>query len=76
MLILEKKILLLLLPGLKLAGEVRVRQALCRPPFLGPSPCGASSAVPKEGCLVTRSAAECCPCVSYIHAITYNQARC
>ena len=30
------------------------RRALFRPPFLGPSPCEASSAVPKEGCLVVQ----------------------
>ena len=35
-----------------------MRQALFRPPFLGPSPCGASSAVPKEGCLVAAHAGE------------------
>ena len=41
----------------------QVRQALFRPPFVGPSPCGASSAVPKEGCLVAQSAAKCCRCL-------------
>ena len=46
-----------------LANQVRVRQALFRPPFLGPSPCGTSSAVPKEGCLATQSAAKCCFCL-------------
>ena len=36
------------------------RQALVRPTFLGPSPCGASSAVPKDGCLVVLGAARWC----------------
>ena len=47
----------------RLAKQVRIRQALFRPSFLGPSPCGASSAVPKKGCLVTQSAAKCCCCL-------------
>ena len=42
----------------QLANQVSVRQALFRPPFLGKSSCGASSAVPKEGCLVAQSAAD------------------
>ena len=37
--------------------------SLFRPPFLDPPPCGGSSTVPKEGCLVTQSAAECCCCL-------------
>ena len=47
----------------RLANQVEVRHALFRPPFLGPSPCGASSAFSKEGCLVAHSAAECCCCL-------------
>ena len=39
---------------------MRVRQALFRPPFLGPFPGGASGAVPKEGCLVAQSPSVCC----------------
>ena len=34
--------------------------ASVRPPFLGPSPCGASSAVPKESCLAIQGAAGWC----------------
>ena len=33
------------------ADRVSVRWAMFRPPFLGPSPLGGSSATPKEGCL-------------------------
>ena len=47
----------------QLANQVGVWQALFRPPFLGPSPSGASSPVPKEGCMVTQSAAKCCCCL-------------
>ena len=47
----------------RLANQVRVRQPSVRPPCLGPSPCGASSAVPKDSCLVAQSAAECCCCL-------------
>ena len=36
------------------------RQSLFRPPFLGPSPCRASTAVPKKGCLVDQGAAGWC----------------
>ena len=44
----------------QLANQVGVRETLFRPPFLGPSPRRASSAVPREGCLVAQSAAKCC----------------
>ena len=37
-----------------------MRWALVRPPFLDPSPCEASSAVPKEGCLVIQGIARWC----------------
>ena len=36
------------------------RRASVWTPFLGPSSCGASSVVPKEGCLVVQGAAEWC----------------
>ena len=36
------------------------RRASVRPRFLGPSPCGARSAVPKESCLIVQGTARWC----------------
>ena len=58
----------------QLANQIRVRQALFRPLFLGPSPCGASSAVSKGGCWVTQSAAKCCCCSGQQTSDQYNWA--